>query len=429
MTILDNISRAFKYKNYRQYFFWQFISFIGTWIQGTAQSWLIYRLTGSAFFLGLVGFAGSLPSLLFSPVSGIASDHFKRKNILLTTQILCLIQGIILVALFYSGTINKWHILILAVFIGVANAFDVTARQSFIPLLVEKKDLLNAIALNSSMFNAARIIGPGIAGILISSMSEGFCFLLNAISYLPIIIFLSFIKTNEQLIKKTSSPILNLKEGVYFAWNNKPIRSLLLLIGTVSFWGMSFATLMPIFSDQILKSGSKGLGILMGFSGIGAVTGGLFLASRQKVLGIKKIIATCTILFSICLITFSLSRYFILSAFLLTITGFCFMIINSGSNTAMQAMSPDYIRGRIIGLYTTMFMGMFPLGSLTIGFLANRFTPSIAVLIGASICLISGVYFCLQIPTLTIDAKKLLDKEEKEENAECRIQREELLGK
>src|SRR3989338_8457813 len=193
MTLLENISRAFKHKNFSSYFIWQFLSFSGTWIQGTALSWLIYRLTGSAFFLGLVAFASSLPGLLFSPVSGIVSDRFKKRDVLLTTQILCLIQSVILIALFYSGNINKWHILFLSVFIGIANSFDVTARQTFIPLLVSKNELLNAIALNSSMFNGARIIGPAVAGILIAEYGEGPCFVLNSVSYVFFIVFLMVI--------------------------------------------------------------------------------------------------------------------------------------------------------------------------------------------------------------------------------------------
>ena len=413
MSLTENITRAFKHKNFRNYFIWQFLSFTGTWIQSTAQSWLIYRLTGSALFLGLVGFASSLPALILAPLSGVVSDRFKRKHVLLTTQILCLIQGIILAILFFSGIINKWHILYLSIFLGIANSFDVTARQSLIPLFITKGDLMNAIALNSSMFNAARIIGPSIAGILIASYGEGICFVLNVISYVPMIVFLFFVKTQEQVMKKFTSPYSHLVEGLSYVWNNPPIKALLCLIGIISFWGMSFATLMPIFSDQVLHSGAKGLGILMGASGTGAVVGGLFLASRQKVLGIKKIIGFCSILFSVCLFTFAFSKSFLLSAFLLTVIGFCFMIINAGSNTFMQAMSPDYLRGRVIGLYSMMFMGMFPLGSLTIGFLAHNLGVKIAVAIGSIVCLAVGIYFCLQVPKLTTQTKALFAAQEK----------------
>ncbi len=409
MNIVENITRAFKYKGYRSYFFWQFISFIGTWMQNTAQSWLIYKLTGSALFLGAVSFASSMPSLIFAPLSGVVSDRFQRKHILIATQTMCLIQGIILIGLFFTGIINKWHILILALFLGIANSFDVTARQTFIPLLVSKDDLLNAIALNSSMFNAARIVGPAIAGILIATYGEGPCFILNVISYIPIILFLIFVSAKEQLIKKIASPFSQMKEGILFAWQTTPIKYLLLMVGTVSFWGMSFSSLLPIFSDQILHRGAKGLGMLLGSSGIGAVIGGLFLASRQNVIGIKKNIAFASITFSICLFIFAHSHSFLLSTIVLSIIGFCFMIINAGSNTAMQAISPDHLRGRIVGLYSTMFMGMFPIGSLVLGYLANKLTVPYAVSIGAMVCLCMGIYFSFQVNNLTKETKDLIE--------------------
>ncbi len=419
MTLLDNISRALKHKNYRNYFFWQILSFTGTWIQTTAQSWLIYRLTGSPLFLGVVSFAASLPALVFSPLSGIVADNFKRKHVLLWTQILCLIQAILMIILFYSGAINKWHILYLSILLGVANSFDVTARQALIPLFVSKIDLLNAIALNSSMFNAARIIGPALAGILIALYGEGICFLLNAASYVPIIIFLFLVKEQKQEIRKLSSPYLHLKEGFMYAWSNLPIKSLLILVGMVSFWGMSFSTLMPVFSDKVLNSGAKGLGILMGCSGTGAVIGGLYLASRKDIIGIKKIIGFCSVLFSVCLFVFAFSRLFIFSMLLLGIIGFCFMIINAGSNTTMQSISPDYLRGRVIGLYSTMFMGMFPLGSLMVGCLANMFGVTYAVAICSCMCFISGLIFYCQVPKLEEESRIMFEMKKAEE---CKAQ-------
>ena len=418
MSIAENITRAFKHDNFRKYFFWQFLSFTGTWIQSTAQSWLVYRLTGSPLFLGLVSFAGSLPSLVLAPLSGVIADRFKRKNILLTTQILCTLHGIILIALYFSNVINKWHIFFLSIFLGIANSFDVTARQTFLPLLVNKGELLNAIALNSSMFNAARIVGPAIAGILISQSGEGICFILNLISYIPFIIFLLLVQAKENDIKKVSSHFGHLKEGLLFAWKTKPIRYLLILLGTFSFFGMSFTTLMPIFSDQILHKGSKGLGMLMGASGIGAVSGGLFLAARQKVFGVKKIIAISSLLTSICLILFSFSRSYALSLALLMIIGFCFIIINSGSNTLMQAVSPNHLRGRIIGLYSMMFMGLFPLGSLTIGFLANSFGVTFAVTVGATACFMVALYFSTKVKMLAKETKELVSIQE---STDCRV--------
>ena len=381
-------------------------------MQSTAQSWLVYRLTGSAFFLGLVSFAGSLPALAFSPFSGVLADRFKRRKILLTTQILCIIQALILIILYFTGIINKWHVLFLAVFLGIANSFDITARQTFIPLLVNRNDLSNAIALNSSMFNAARIIGPAVSGMIIASFGEGICFILNFLSYLPIIFFLCSVKTDKQEIKEFSSSLTHLKEGIDFALNTAPIKNLLILLGIFSFFGMSFMTLLPIFSDQILGMGARGLGILMSSSGIGAVIGALFLAARKKIFGIKKIIAVCSLIASLCLILFSYSRNYIFSILLLFVIGFCFIIINAGTNTAIQAMSPDPLRGRIIGLYSMMFLGMFPFGSLLTGYLAHRFTPQVAVTTGAIICFLAGIYFSAKTPKLTQQAKKLISLQE-----------------
>ncbi len=412
MKSLNNISRALQNKDYRNYFFWQFLSFVGTWMQTTAQSWLVYRLTHSALFLGLINFASSFPALILSPLAGVVADKFKRKYILLITQILCLVQGIILISLFYLNVVNKWHLLVLSIFLGIANSFDVTARQSFIPLLIKKEELLNAIALNSSMFNAARIVGPSLAGILIASFGEGSCFAFNVISYIPIIVFIFMVKSKEQDINNVSSPVSHLKEGFLYAWNTKPVRMLLILVGTISFWGMSFSTLIPIFSDKILHAGSRGMGLLMGSSGVGAVIGGLFLASRQKSFGVVKLIAFASITFSICLFVFAFSENFILSMFMLFIIGFCFMIINAGSNTTMQSMSPDSLRGRVVSLYSMMFMGMFPLGSLTLGFIANKFNVHMAVSVGAVSSFFVGVCFMFFLPKLNAEVNKILcDKE------------------
>lgn len=411
--VVKSISRAFRHKGYRHYFLWQFLSFIGTWIQSTTQSWLVYRLTGSALFLGAVNFAGSIPAIFLAPFAGVAADNFSRRNILVITQILCLIHGVVITVLYFMGILNEWHILFLAIFLGIANSFDMTARQSLVPLLIPEEDLTNAIALNSSMFNSARMIGPAIAGFLIAAYGEGFCFFLNTISYVPIILFLFFVVLRKQIIKKSSSTIKHLKEGFLFAWNKKPLRALLMMVGTFSFWGASITTLMPIFSDQILHAGSKGLGILTGISGLGAVSGGVFLATRKKIIGIKNIIAASTLIASVCLASFAFSRNLLLSSLLLYITGFGSIIIFAGSNTLLQALSPDNLRGRVISLFSTMLMGMYPLGSLILGYFAQKLSVSYAVLIGASICFIVGLYFAYKVPSLVKDAKDLLDEQTK----------------
>lgn len=412
--MLKNISRAFKHKNYRYYFIFQLFSFTGTWIQGTAQSWLVYRLTESAMFLGAVSFAGAIPALFLAPLAGVVADNIKRKYILVTTQILCLIQGLAIIILYFTDVINEWHVLFLAVLLGLANSFDMTARQSFVPLLVSREDLPNAIALSSSMFNVARMLGPAIAGFLIASFGEGICFIVNVISYIPIIIFIFWVKTQKQIIKRSSSVLTHLKEGLEYAWNNKPVRALLLMVGIFSFFGASLSTLMPIFSDQILNSGPQGLGILNAVAGGGAVCGGIFLASRRQVIGIKKLIAISAITCSLCLGAFAISKVFVFSCLALIISGFGFILIFAGSNTLLQAMSPDSLRGRVVSLFSCMLMGMYPLGSLSIGFLAQQLGVSSAVLLGASICLMIAIYFNYRVPSLTKDAKELIDEQCKE---------------
>ena len=365
--------------------------------------------------LGAVSFAGAIPAIFLAPFAGVVADSIKRKYLLIASQSLCLIQGIVLIILYFTGTITVWHIFFLAIILGIANAFDMTARQSFIPLLVPKEDMTNAIALNSSMFNAARMVGPGVAGFLIAAYGEGICFTLNVISYIPILIFLIFVQTQKQIIKKSASVFSHMKEGVIFAWKNKPIKALLFMVGVFSFWGASFTTLMPIFSDQILHAGVKGLGLLTGASGIGAVSGGIFLASRQKVTGIKRIIAIAAIVNSFCIFLFSLSNVFALSSILLLIGGFCFILIFAGSNTLLQAMSPDHLRGRVISLFSTMLMGMYPLGSLAMGYVAHELGAKNAVIIASVFCFFVGIYFSLKVPALTKDAKGLLDKQAKAE--------------
>lgn len=415
MPFKDVFSKAFRHEKYRKYFFLQFFSFTGTWIQGTAQGWLVYRLTESAFFLGAVHFAGAIPALFLAPIAGVVADNFKRQNILIATQALCLLHGIAITALYFTGIINEWHVLYLSILLGIANAFDMTARQSFVPSLIAKEDLTNAIALNSSMFNTARMLGPAAAGFIIASYGEGICFLLNAISYIPIFIFISTVSVKKQVIKKSEDAIAHLKEGVKFAWDHKALRALLMLVGAFSFWGVAFTTLLPIFSDQILHKGSEGLGLLSAFSGVGAVCGGLFLASRKKVIGIKRIIASSSISTSICLMIFSYSTNFLLSSLMMLISGFGFIIIFAGSNTMLQALSPDHLRGRIISLFSTMLIGMYPIGSLISGFLGQQLGVQAAVLIGSIICLSFATYFNSMVPALLKDAIHLLDEQKKAE--------------
>lgn len=415
MSFKLEFPRAFRHKNYRTYYLLQFVSFCGTWMQGTALSWLVYRLTGSPFFLGAVGFAGSIPALFLAPIAGVLADHYDRRKMLLITQGMCLLHAIIIAILFFTNKINPWHIFYLAIFLGIANALDFTARQSFVPSMFEKEDLTSAIPLNSAMFNTARMAGPAIAGYLIAYTNEGVCFFLNLISYIPIFIFFILVKTNKQIIEKSDDAIAHLKQGILFAWENKPARALLLMVGMFSFWAVSFTTFMPIFSDKILHAGSKGLGLLGAASGVGSIFGGLYLASRKRVIGINRIIGVVSIIGSIALAVFSISKIFLLSCIALAISGFCFVTIFAGSNTLLQALAPEALRGRIISLFSTMLIGMYPLGSLLSGFIAKYLGVSYTVLMGAIVCFLFGLYFNSRLPKLVRDVHDLLNEQKKAE--------------
>lgn len=401
MSSFQEATRALQNKHYRFFFLWQSVSFLGTWLQNTATSWLVYKLTESAFILGIVSFAGSIPALFLTPFAGIIADSYSRKKIFMITQGMCLIQAIILTTLYFTHNLTILGIIILSLFLGIANSFDMTARQSLVPSLIDRKHLSNAIALNSSMFNSARMIGPSIAGFLIAKFHEGSCFFLNAVSYIPIIIFLFFLKADSNVKKKIESPIKDLKEGVIFSWQQKPIRALLLLDGAISFFCAPFITLLPIFCNQILHQEAQGFGVLNGAAGIGALLAALFLAVNKNILRINKIIAFSTILLSIALFSFAVSSIFFVSVLLLVFSGFSLVAIFAGSNTLLQAMSPDKLRGRIMSLFSFMLMGIYPLGSIFVGTVAESIGAQYAVLLCAVITFFVGISFILKLKYLT----------------------------
>jgi MFS family permease len=320
---LNTVFRSLRYRNYRLFFGGQSISLIGTWIQRIAVPWLVYRLTGSAFLLGLVGFASQIPAFLLAPFAGVLTDRWNRYHILVACQILAMIQALILAFLFFSGAIEIWHIIVLSILLGFINAFDMPARQAFVVEMVERReDLGNAIALNSSMVNSARLLGPSIAGVLIAATGEGICFLLNGFSYLFVIASLLMMKVNLRKGETQDTQVLQgLREGFSYAFGFAPIRYIILLLGLVSLMGMPYAVLMPVFAKEILHGGSHTFGFLMGASGVGALIGALYLASRRSVLGLGKIIPLSAAVFGFGLIAFSLSRFFLLSLALMLLTG------------------------------------------------------------------------------------------------------------
>jgi MFS family permease len=399
---LKIVLRALKHKNYRLFFTGQIISLTGSWMQQVALSWLVYRISGSAFILGLVGFSSQIPILFLTPFAGVLIDRMNKHRIIIATQVLLMLQAFILTFLVFSDIVEVWQIIILNIFLGAVNAFDLPARQSFVIEMVEKReDLSNAIALNSSIFNSARLAGPSIAGILISVTGEGICFLINGISYIAVIaaLLLMTIKPH-QLEAKHSDIFQGFKEGIKYTFGFIPIRIILLMIALISIVGMPYTILMPIFAKEILHGGPHTLGFLMGAIGVGALCGAFYLASRKSVLGLGKVIGIAAASFGIGLIFFSLSTNFILSMILLMLTGMSMMVQMSSSNTILQTIVEDKMRGRVMSFYTTAFVGMAPFGSLIAGSLASEIGAPNTLIIGGICCIAGAAVYVKHLPLI-----------------------------
>ena len=401
--------RAFRHRNYRLFFAGQLTSLVGTWMQTVAQSWLVYRLTGSATLLGLVGFASQFPIFLLSPVAGAVADMYPRRRTMIVIQSLMMLLAFPLAVLTLMHRIQVSHVIVLAILLGFVNAFDIPVRQSFVAEMVGREDLINAIALNSSMMNGARIIGPAVAGILVSIIGEGWCFFLNGLSYLAVIIGLIFITAgNTRPREHEGSRVEAILEGFRFALHKRPVRALLLLLGVVSLMGMPYSVLMPIFADEILKGGAKGLGLLMGSSGVGALLGAAVLAGRQGVRGLGNWVMLACAGFGTSLMLFSLSRKFWLSTLLLLPVGFSMMVQMASSNTLIQSMVPDRLRGRVMALYSMMFLGMAPFGALLSGILANLMGAPSTVALGGAVCIAGAVVFRSHLPKIRAEGRQLI---------------------
>ncbi len=398
--------RALQYRNYRLFFGGQLISLIGTWMQIVAQSWLVYRLTGSSFLLGSVGFASQIPVFLLAFIGGSVADRYNKHKVIIGTQVASMVLAFILALLTLTDVVKVWHIFVLSALLGVVNAFDMPARQAFTVELVDKEDLMNAIALNSSLFNGARVLGPSVAGILIDGIGDGWCFFANSVSYIAVIAGLLMMRMKPRIEPpQMSSPISNVLEGFRYVRRTRPIRALLILLAVVSIVGMPYSVLMPIFADKILHGGARGLGILLGATGIGALVGSLGLAAKAGVRGLGKITAYACVGFAVSLLLFSGSRLFWLSALFLVPVGFCFMVILGATNTLMQIMVPDNLRGRIMALHVMMFMGMAPFGSLIAGAVAEKLGAPVAVAMGAICCLGCALIFMGRLPHLQFTRK------------------------
>jgi MFS family permease len=396
------IFRSLKYRNYRLFFTGQSISLIGTWMQRIAMPWLVYHMTGSALLLGVVSFAGQIPTFILAPFAGVLTDRWSRYRVLLVTQIISLVQALILAVLALTGVIEIWHIVALSIMLGCINAFDVPSRHSFVVEMVEKKeDLGNAIALNSMMFNGARLIGPSIAGVMLATTGEGVCFLINAISYIFVVMSLLMMRIEKrEIVKKKSNLLKEMKEGLSYTFGFAPIKYLLILLAVVNLMGASYQVLVPVFAKEILHGGSDTFGFLMGAAGFGALIGAVYLASRETVLKLGRLIPAATALFSIALIILSFSKLFILSGVLMVFIGLGLMLQTASSNTILQTITDDDKRGRVMSFYTIAIMGTAPFGSLLGGYLAKTIGTPNTILIGGVTCLAGAALFMKKLPEL-----------------------------
>jgi len=399
---LQLLMRALHYRNYRLFFMGQSISLVGTWMQQVAMSWLVYRLTGSAVLLGVIGFASQIPTFLIAPFAGVLADRWDRRKLVLATQACAMFQAALLAAFVLTGIIKVWHIMVLASFLGVISAFDIPVRHSFVVDMVEDKESLgNAIALNSSMFNGARLLGPSIAGLMIASLGEGVCFIVNAASYLAVIVAVSLMRVKPaQRRGNHRHVLLELREGVEYAYGFKPIRAILLLLGVLSLMGMPYSVLMPVFARELLHGGAHTYGFLMGATGLGALASTIFLASRKSVLGLGRLMWICSGVFACGVAAFALSRVLVVSLLFLCVSGFGMMTVVASANTVLQTIVDDDKRGRVMSFYTMAFMGTTPVGSLCAGFIADRIGAANTILIGAGACLAGGLYFARHLPEI-----------------------------
>ncbi|MFI5166334.1 MAG: MFS transporter [Thermoanaerobaculales bacterium] len=399
---LAGVLRALRFRNYRLYFAGQGISLVGTWIQSIALSWLVYSLTHSAFLLGLVGFSAQIATFLLSPFAGVIVDRLPKRRTLVATQSLFGLQALALGLLVLGHAIAVWQILVLSTFLGMLNALDMPMRQSFVVEMIEDRaDLPNAIALNSSMFNGARLIGPAVAGVLIAAVGEGFCFLINAASYLAVIAALLAMQVPPHRARAEHRDVLHeLREGFDYTFGFAPLRWIIMLLSLVSFAAMPYATLMPIFASQVLHGNARTLGFLSCAIGVGALVGAFILASRRSVVGLGRWIPLAAAGFGAALIGFSYSHSLPASLALLTVVGFTMITHMAASNTLLQTIADDEHRGRVMSFYIMGFVGLAPFGSLAGGALAARIGAQHTVMLGGVICLLGAAAFARKLPTI-----------------------------
>jgi MFS family permease len=401
-VVPPQLFRALKHRNYRLYFFGQSISLIGTWITRLASSWLVYRLTDSELLLGLVTFVGQIPSLVLSPIAGVYIDRWNKHRVLVITQVLAMCQSAVMAFLTLTGRITVADVMVLQGIQGLINAFDTPARQSFVVQMVEDRaDLPNAIALNSALVNGSRMIGPAIGGLLIAAVGEGWCFALDACSYIFVVGSLLAMHVPFAVKAADRTPIITaLTAGFRYVSGFAPVRSGLLLVALISMLGMPYQVLMPVMASEVLGGGANTLGILMTATGLGALGGSVYLASRHTVVGLGRRIAQAAMLFGAALLAFSASTNLWLSLAVLPLTGVGFIVTIAATNTVVQSVVPENLRGRVMSFYTVAFLGTAPVGSLIAGFAAERIGAPVTIAIGGAACVIGGAWFYTTLPRL-----------------------------
>jgi len=389
-------------RNFRLFFLGQSISLIGTWMQITAVAWLVWRLSYNPVLLGMVGFVGRIPTFLLAPVAGVMVDRVNRYRLLLLTQMLAMLQALALAALMEMGLLTVWHVLALSLLLGMINAFDMPTRHAFFIHMVDQREhLANAIALNGAMVQLARLIGPTIAGLLIAAVGEGFCFLLNGLSYLAVLGSLLMMNIRPNTSPTSQQNLLqNLAEGFRYAFGFPPIRSLLFLLGLVSLSGASYAQLLPIFAQQVLQGDARTQGFLLSASAVGALAGSLYLASRRTVRGLGRVQALAAALFGVGLILLGVSRWLWLSLAVMPLIGLGMILQIGGTNILLQTIVEEDKRGRVMSLYSMAWMGMDPLGSLLAGMLAHLMGAPGVVILGGICCMVGAGDFARRLPFL-----------------------------